>query len=39
MVDAKLRDPNQLSLGPDGLQRLFCKSGILSANTVREDFG
>lgn len=39
MVDAKLRDPNQLSLGPDGLQRLFCKGGILSAKTVREEFG
>jgi len=39
MVDAKLRDPSQLSLGPDGLQRLFCKSGILSSNTVRDEFG
>jgi hypothetical protein len=39
MVDAKLRDPNQLSLGPDGLQRLFCKSGILNSNTVRDEFG
>lgn len=39
MVDAKLRDPNQLSLGPDGLQRLFCKSGILTAQNVREELG
>lgn len=36
MVDIKLRDPNAVSLGPDGLQRLFCNSGILTANTVRE---
>ena len=39
MVDAKLRDPNQLTLGPDGLQRLFCKSGILTAQDVREELG
>jgi hypothetical protein len=39
MVDAKLRDPNQLSLGPDGLQRLFCKSGILTSSLVREELG
>jgi len=37
MVDAKLRDPNLLTLGPDGLQRLFCKSGILTAQDVREE--
>ncbi|WP_233809012.1 hypothetical protein [Paraburkholderia sp. HP33-1] len=37
MIDAKLRDPNQLSLGPDGMQRLFCKSGILTADDVREE--
>ncbi len=39
MVDAKLRDPNQLSLGPDGLQRLFCKSGILTSTLVTEELG
>lgn len=37
MVDAKLRDPNQISLGPDGLQRLFCNSGILTAEHVKEE--
>ena len=37
MVDLKLRDPAALSLGPDGMQRLFCKSGILNADTVREE--
>lgn len=36
MVDAKLRDPRQFSLGPDGIQRLFCQSGILTAQAVRE---
>lgn len=39
MVDAKLRDPNQTTLGPDGLQRLFCKSGTLTAQDVREELG
>lgn len=39
MVDAKLRDPSQLTLGPDGLQRLFCKSSILTAQDVREELG
>jgi hypothetical protein len=36
MVDAKLRNPLQLSLGPDGLQRLYCNSGILTADDVKE---
>jgi len=36
MVDAKLRDPLQISLGPDGLQRLFSVSGILNAEMVME---
>jgi hypothetical protein len=39
MVDAKLRDPNQLTLGPDGLQRLFCKSGVVTVSDVRAEFG
>ncbi|HUW82031.1 MAG TPA: hypothetical protein VMZ31_04435 [Phycisphaerae bacterium] len=36
MVDAKLRDPQQLTLGPDGLQRLFSGSGVLTSDMVRE---
>lgn len=36
MVDAKMRAPNQVTLGPDGLQRLFSVSGILSAKAVQE---
>ncbi len=39
MVDAKLRAPLEVSLGPDGLQRLFCGSGVLSAATVRDTLG
>lgn len=36
MVDIKLREPLQLTLGPDGLQRLFSNSGIIKAEMVRE---
>ena len=36
MVDKKLREPLQLTLGPDGLQRLFSISGVISADIVRE---
>ncbi len=36
MVDTKLRSPLQVTLGPDGLQRLFSSSGILSAGDVIE---
>jgi hypothetical protein len=36
MVDAKMRNPLQVSLGPDGLQRLFSDSGILTAADVLE---
>ncbi|MCI0350411.1 MAG: hypothetical protein L0Z53_13380 [Acidobacteriales bacterium] len=36
MVDAKLRDPQQASLGSDGLQRLFSQSGLMTADDVRE---
>jgi hypothetical protein len=39
MVDAKLRDPHQVTLGPDGLQRLFTNSGVLTADDVRETLG
>jgi hypothetical protein len=37
LVDSKLRDPRQFSAGPDGIQRLFCQSGIISAQLVREE--
>ena len=36
MVDIKLREPLQITLGPDGLQRLFSISGIITADMVRE---
>lgn len=36
MVDAKLRAPSQVPLGPDGLQRLFAQSRVLTADAVRE---
>jgi len=36
MVDAKLRAPSQVPLGPDGLQRLFAHSRVLTADAVRE---
>ncbi len=36
MVDAKLRAPLQVGLGPDGIQRLFTKSGGLNAEMVRK---
>ncbi|HEV2914359.1 MAG TPA: hypothetical protein VGX92_13865 [Pyrinomonadaceae bacterium] len=35
MVDAKLRFPHDVSLGPDGLQRYFSVSGVLSAELIR----
>lgn len=38
MVDAKLRAPREVTLGPDGLQRLFCTSGIISVDDVRQMF-
>ena len=38
MVEAKMRSPRDVSLGPDGLQRLFTASGVLSADLVRENF-
>ena len=34
-VDLKLRDPQAVSLGPDGVQRLFSASGKLTAADVR----
>jgi len=39
MVDAKLRDPQQVTLGPDGLQRLFSVSGVVTASSVLETLG
>src|SRR5659263_38182 len=36
MVDAKLRDPHQINLGSDGLQRLFSIGGVITAKMVRE---
>ena len=36
IVDRKLRAPLQFGLGPDGLQRLFSTSGVLTIETVRE---
>ncbi len=37
MVEAKMRSPREVSLGPDGIQRLFSVSGVLSAEIVREN--
>jgi hypothetical protein len=37
MVEVKLRNPNQITLGPDGLQRAFCRSGIITADDIRSD--
>ena len=34
MVDVKLRDPQQITLGPDGLQRLFSGGGVLTSDDV-----
>jgi hypothetical protein len=36
MVEARLRSPREVTLGPDGLQRLFTDSAVLDANQVRE---
>ncbi|MGE4299104.1 MAG: hypothetical protein AB7E47_13865 [Desulfovibrionaceae bacterium] len=36
MVDLKLRDPQLVELGPTGLQRLLCNSGVLTGKLVRE---
>ncbi len=36
MVEAKLRAPLDLTLGPDGLQILWASSGVLTAEAVRE---
>ena len=36
MVDARVRDPLQVTLGSAGLQRLFSTSGIVTAKTVQD---
>jgi hypothetical protein len=36
MVNARMRDPLQVTLGPDGLQQLFTMSGVLTAEKVNE---
>jgi hypothetical protein len=36
MVEARLRSPLEVTLGPDGLQRLFAVSGIITREDVRE---
>jgi hypothetical protein len=37
MVEVRVRSPREVSSGPDDLQRLFTVSGVLSADTVREN--
>ncbi|MDA7950826.1 MAG: hypothetical protein MPJ24_04985 [Pirellulaceae bacterium] len=39
MIDLKLRDPQQVTLGPDGVQRIFSNSGSINANDVRNVLG
>lgn len=39
MVDMKLRAPPHVTLGPDGLQRLFTISTVLTADAVKEMMG
>lgn len=39
MVDAKLRDPLQITLGSDGIQRLFSNSGVINFQMVKEQLG
>ena len=36
IVDARIRAPREVTLGPDGLQRLFTHSSVLTADAVRE---
>ena len=39
LVDMNLRAPHLITLGPDGIQRLFSSSGIVTADDVRETLG
>jgi hypothetical protein len=36
MVDAKLRSPHDVTLGPDGLQRIFSSGGTITEEMVKE---
>ena len=36
IVDAKMRSSHELTLGPDGLQRLFSVSGIVTVDSVQD---
>ena len=36
MVDVKLRDPLQITLGSDGIQHLFSNGGVITAQMVKE---
>jgi len=36
MVNAKLRAPIEITLGPDGFQRLFSISGVVTSEIVQE---
>ncbi|MEZ6072278.1 MAG: hypothetical protein R3C10_18965 [Pirellulales bacterium] len=36
LVDAKLREPREVPLGPDGVQRLFGASGVITSQLVQE---
>jgi hypothetical protein len=37
IVDAKLRNPQQVPLGPDGIQRLFSSSGLITSEDVMQN--
>lgn len=39
IVDARLRNPRDVTLGPDGIQRLFSSSGTLAPGDVTELLG
>ncbi len=39
IVEAKLRDPLEISLGSDGIQRLLSKGGVITAKMVKEQLG
>ncbi len=39
MVDLRVRGPLETTLGPDGLQRLFTNSGVVTGSDVRQLFG
>lgn len=39
LVDLKLRDPQQVTLGPDGVQRLLSVSGVIDDKCVKDYLG